>query len=100
MNINLVGLLAVAMIGLSGCGPKEPAQKPASPGVVEPHTPAQTIETRRAHTPLPAAEPDLLEGSGLTVWAKNFKGQLIEGLDGNLYEPYGRPLIERVQKAL
>jgi len=100
MNINLVGLLTVALIGLSGYGPKQPVQKPASPGVVEPNAPAQAIGPRRAPTRLPAAEPDLLEGGGLTVWAKNFKGQLIEGLDGNLYEPYARPIIEHVQKAL
>src|SRR5262245_52674236 len=102
MNIYAVGLLAVVLIGLSGCGPKESVQKPASAGVVEPQTPLQAAAQRPApaRAPLPPAEPDLLEDSGLTVWAKNFKGQLIEGLDGNLYEPYGRPLIERVQKAL
>src|SRR5262245_31376524 len=101
MKIKAVGLLAVALIGLSGCGPKEPVQKPASPRLVEPETPRQTAEPRRAPTSLPAAEPgDLLEDSGLTAWAKGFKGQLIQGLDGNLYEPYGRPLIERVQRAL
>src|SRR5262249_34380684 len=46
------------------------------------------------------AEPHLLEGGGLTVWAKGFQGRLIEGLDGNLYEPYARTTIERVQKGL
>ena len=99
MNINAVCLLTVAVIGISGCSQTAPIQQPASPRVVEQPRPSPPPEPTQAGTPLPA-EPDLLEGSGITAWAKEFKGQLIEGLDGNVYEPYGRPLIERVQKAL
>jgi peptidoglycan hydrolase-like protein with peptidoglycan-binding domain len=33
-------------------------------------------------------------------WAAEFKGQLIAGLDGSLYEPYSRAVVEEVQQAL
>jgi hypothetical protein len=42
----------------------------------------------------------LLEGSGIVLWAKEFEGYLIAGLDGALYEPYRPVAVERVQRAL
>jgi len=47
-----------------------------------------------------AAEPQLLEGSGKMAWAKGFAGQLIAGLDGELYEPYRTITIERIQRLI
>jgi hypothetical protein len=42
----------------------------------------------------------LPEGSGVAVWAKNYRGLLISGLDGAMYAPYPSATIEQVQKAL
>jgi len=39
-------------------------------------------------------------GAGETVWAKNFEGKLIAGMDGALYEPYRASTIESIQAAL
>jgi hypothetical protein len=89
----------VALIGILGCAQTEPVQKLTPPVVVEQEPPQQTVEPNQRGEPPPAA-PNLPEGSGVTAWAKEYVGQLIEGLDGNLYEPYGRSTIERVQKAL
>jgi len=45
-------------------------------------------------------EAQLLEGSGETVWAPGFSGELIAGVDGELYEPYSSVAIKRIQRAL
>ena len=42
----------------------------------------------------------LPEGSGVAVWAKNYPGLLISGLDGAMYAPYPSATIRRVQEAL
>jgi hypothetical protein len=47
--------------------------------------------------PLPE---DSQPGSGEMTWAAEFKGQLIAGLDGSLYEPYRRAVIEQIQQSL
>jgi hypothetical protein len=94
-----VCLFSVTLICILGCAQTEPVQKLAPPFVVERKPPQQTIEPNQRREP-PPAEPNLLEGSGVTAWAKEYVGQLIEGLDGNLYEPYARTTIESVQKAL
>src|SRR5437773_1804113 len=95
-------ILTVAMIGIVGCSRNEPIQKSVPP-------PIETPAPQLLQPPLPppespvgqslTAEPQLLEGSGVAVWGKGFP-QLIAGLDGELYEPYNRQTIERVQKAL
>jgi hypothetical protein len=99
VRITAVCIFAVALMDILGCVQTEPVQKSASPEVVEPQT-SPPIEEPHQASPPPPDEPHFLEGSGITVWAKEFEGQLIEGLDGSLYEPYGRTTIERVQKAL
>jgi hypothetical protein len=90
-------IFALAAMNILGCAHSDSDQKLAAP--VEPERPKQTVESNPTPTILPD-EPHLMDGSGLTVWAKEFEGQLIEGLDGNLYEAYARPVIEHVQKAL
>jgi len=45
-------------------------------------------------------EPKVLEESGKIPWAKGYEGILIAGFDDGLYEPYARPVIEKVQRAL
>ena len=82
VRVTAICLLAVALAGLSGCGHPEPVQKLAAPGVVESPQPKPTV-TPDPVRPAPPAEPQALEGSGITVWAKEFPGQFIEGLDGN-----------------
>ena len=111
VRITAVCLFTLAVMSISGCVRTEPVQK--SPAEIEKRmsrqteapnrqTEAPTQQTeppKQVSPPLPV-EPPLLEGSGVTVWAKEFEGQLIEGLDGSVYEPYVRATIERVQKAL
>jgi Putative peptidoglycan binding domain len=93
-----VGLLTVASIGITGCARSEPVQKSVSLPIEKTTTPQPPRENPVGQS-LPA-EPQLLEGTGGTVWAKEFPGNLIAGLDGDLYEPYKHKTIERVQKAL
>jgi hypothetical protein len=45
-------------------------------------------------------ESQLLEGSGVAVWAKGYPGLFIAGLDGALYDAYPLATIQRVQQAL
>jgi len=56
-------------------------------------------QPRELSEPSPAATQSL-EGSGKMAWAKGFAGQLIAGLDGELYEPYRTVTIERVQRII
>src|SRR5262245_55372439 len=65
----------------------EPAQELAkslsrAPGR-QPDTRRDANDTGRS-----SSEPTITEGSGITVWAGGFEGQLIAGLDGALYSPY------------
>jgi len=93
-------LFAVALVGISGCARNEPVIQKSAPSIpIEEPMPPQAAQPDHVSTSLPA-EPHLLEGSGVAVWAREFEGQLIAGLDENLYEPYRRITIERVQKAL
>jgi hypothetical protein len=48
----------------------------------------------------PAPLRKLPEGSGVAVWAKDYRGLLISGLDGAMYVPYPSATIQHVQKAL
>ena len=93
-------VLAVSLMMLiTACARNEPFQKSdslsASPAPVT-HPPT---ERNQLGERLPA-EPHLLEGSGGTVWATDFQGQLIPGLDGVLYESYRKATMETVQKTL
>jgi hypothetical protein len=90
----------VALIGISGCTQSQPVQKSTSPSPIKSQAAQQSAEPNQRGTSLQPTEQPLLEGSGVTVWAREFPDQLIKGLDGSLYEPYGRTVIERVQKAL
>jgi hypothetical protein len=97
-RITAVCIFALTLIGISGCARTEPVQKSPRHVVAEKQPPPQVSEANPV-TPVPV-EPPLLEGSGIAVWAKEFEGRLIEGLDGNLYEPYARKTIERIQRTL
>src|SRR5262249_9207663 len=85
--------------GISGCGRTELVQKTTRPVAIEVPTSQSAAVPNPVNRSL-AVEPRLPQGSGVTVWADNFQGKLIAGLDGGLYVPYRRATIERVQKAL
>jgi len=94
-------LLAVVM-AISGCNTRQ--QK--SPEI---------SEISAVFQPLPTAPDDSSEvqkreevqetvaslpGSGLMVWARGLEGELIVGLDGQLYLPYSASTIMRVQSLM
>jgi len=99
VRVSPVCAFTVALVGIPGCVQNEPVPKLAPARAIESETPQQTAPPNEVGTSS-RAEPHLLEGSGVTAWAKEYQGQLIEGLDGSLYLPYGRTAIEHVQKAL
>src|SRR5690349_4301323 len=89
----------VASATIIGCSPHEPVQKSASPTVVETPAPPPPPEVKPSGRSLPP-EPQLLEGSGVAVWARPYKGLFIAGLDGALYDPYRPATLQRVQSLL
>jgi hypothetical protein len=92
-------LLTTALILMTGCARNHPVQKSESQAAIEVPAPQSPHELNQLGAPLPT-EPQLPEGSGVVLWAKEFEGVLLEGLDGALYEPYRPAAIQRVQKAL
>jgi len=96
--------LLVALLMMFGCTRDRSAQKsPTALPRVE-HQPEQGLPPAppqpRKLPESPATPPQALEGSGKTAWAKGFVGQLIAGLDGELYEPYRAVTIERIQRVI
>jgi Putative peptidoglycan binding domain len=91
--------LAVALFVTLGCSRSEPVQKVTQTVTVEAPTLEPAAKPNEVSRPF-TAEPPLLEGSGVTVWADEFHRMLIAGLDGGFYLPYKRTTIERVQRAL
>jgi hypothetical protein len=94
-------LLLVALITICGCT-QSMQKKPTEAPQAQQH-PEQTAlrspqprELNEVSTP----GPQPLEGSGEWAWAEAFRGQLIAGLDGELYEPYRSVAIEQIQRAI
>jgi hypothetical protein len=92
-------LLTTPVILMTGCARNHPVKKSESQPAFEIPEAESLHERNQSGEPLPA-EPQQPEGSGVVLWAKEFEGALIEGLDGGLYEPYRPAAIQRVQKAL
>jgi hypothetical protein len=95
--------LLTILVAVSGCRSVEPVREPPVERPVSEAAPPQPLpvpdeQTRQDVRSEP--EPQSLEHSGETVWAAGFRGELIVGADGALYEPYSRFAIERVQRAL
>jgi Putative peptidoglycan binding domain len=94
-------LLLVALIAICGCTqsmqkkPNEAPQAQQHPEQTAARSP-QPRELNEVSTP----GPQPLEGSGEWAWAEAFRGQLIAGLDGELYEPYRSVAIEQIQRAI
>ena len=92
-------VLAVALI-FAACARNESVQRSDPPSVIETPAPQPPIEESPEERDSLPAEPHLLEGSGVTVWAKGFQGRFITGLDGALYAAYREATIENVQRTL
>ena len=80
---------------VSGCRsaepvPAAPAELPTSQPALPPQPPPQSTEP----------EAQSFRDVGETAWANGFRGELIAGVDGELYEPYSSTTIRRVQRAL
>src|SRR5215467_2344281 len=90
----------MALLDISDCTRNQPAPKSETPSRVEtraPQPPAQSLNPIERRLP---AEPQILEGSGVAIWAKGYEGPLIAGLDGSVYDAYRSSTIQLVQKAL
>lgn len=92
-------LLAIGLIGKSGCIWNCVHPESELSHAVAPSLPPRPPDLKQVSRPL-SEDQHLLEGSGVTVWAEGFEGQLIAGLDEVLYEPYRSSVIKRVQQAL
>ena len=95
---------ASLLIIIFGCAPPQAALTTAAAPEPEPRS-AQSPPTPVIHPREPNEHPTTtpqqqLEGSGKMVWAKGYRGQLIAGLDGALYEPYRAAIIKHVQQVL
>jgi hypothetical protein len=91
--------LSAALLALFGCVAgehKQPAaEPPASPSQPLPATPLESPhKSEQAEIQETALE---LPGSGQTPWASGFEGELIMGLDGQLYDAYNAETIKHVQ---
>src|SRR5262245_19618314 len=95
--------LLTVLVAVSGCRSVEPArelpvERPESEAA--PPQPLPVPDEQPKQDVLSEPESQSLEHSCETVWAAGFRGELIVGVDGALYEPYSRFAIERVQRAL
>lgn len=96
----IVVWLFAALISAFGCSPNEPPPKTFSAEIpAEPPAQLPAAEAPRELKEAPEA-PQPQRGSGKTVWAHEFEGELVQGLDGAVYEPYHAGAIERTQRAL
>jgi hypothetical protein len=84
-------------IAFFACARNEPSQEATQDRAVTEARPLDPLPEQKDPEIRTESQPQLPEGSGKIIWAKGFAGQLIEGLDGWLYEPYLPPTIERTQ---
>jgi hypothetical protein len=101
---NAARFLLVALLMMYACTRDRSPQKASTELPRAEHQPEQTT-TPSPPQPRELPEPSAtatqsLEGSGKMAWAKGFAGQLIAGLDGELYEPYRTVTIERIQRLI
>jgi hypothetical protein len=97
-------VLLVALLMMYACTRDRSPQKTTRELPRAEYQPEQTTtpsppQPRELPEPASAATQSL-EGSGKMRWAKGFAGQLIGGLDGELYEPYRSVTIEHVQRII
>lgn len=95
--------LGAALFAMTGCAVGEHKQEQsATPPVDQPPQPAALLETPRESEQAEIQETtsQSLSGSGQTVWAQGFEGDLIMGLDGQLYDGYNEETIRQVQSVM
>jgi hypothetical protein len=100
--------LAAVLMALSGCAERKQEQA-SKPSVNAPQTtvatpptlstpPVESSEKSEREEVQDTATP--LPGSGQTVWAQGFEGELIMGLNRELYPPYSATTITHVQSVM
>jgi hypothetical protein len=75
--------------------PQPPVEFTSSQAVPEPAAPLESRH-KSEQAEIQEATPEL-PGSGQTAWAPGFVGDLIMGLDGQLYDAYNADTIKHVQ---
>lgn len=93
-----LGLWIAALRITFFCNTAEPA-----PGVAPAEQELLTIQSKHPGDAGPKTQnvaPTTPDGTGRTAWATGFAGQLLRGLDGELYRPYLPATIKRVQSEL
>jgi len=100
-------VLVSVLIVITGCARRQSSRQEVAKTAVKEKSSPRHASALPASPPVLKAPggrekpgPQLLEGSGKILWAKGYEGILIAGFDDGLYEPYGRVVIERVQRAL
>jgi len=101
----LSAALMAAVSTISGCTTGEPKREPpAEPPMTQsrplPATPSEPAPKQNQADDVQKTAPQLPRGSGQAVWAEGFTGQLVQGLDGELYTAYRAATIKQVQSVL
>lgn len=93
--------LVAVLMAISGCAEHEQEQA-SKPSVAEPQTfPPPPLESSDRPERAEVQETEApLPGSGQIAWAQGFEGELIMGLDGQLYLPYDSTTIRHVQSVM
>lgn len=97
--------LGAALFAITGCAVEEQKQEQAAapPVPVKPSPqPAAPVESPRESEQAKIQEtaPPLVIGTGHSVWAPGFEGELVLGLDGQLYYAYNEATIREVQSVM
>src|SRR5215510_14342370 len=96
--------LSALLMAISGCVAGEQKQERAPEPTVNLSQPlaATPLQPPRKseQAEIQEAEPEALKGSGQTAWAQGFEGDLILGLDGELYVAYNSATIKHVQSLM
>lgn len=96
--------LSGALLTLYACvgaqpNPEPVTQPPTTPSPL-PVTPVESPRQQARVDEVLETPPELLPGSGRMAWAEGFQGELVQGLDGELYPVYHAAAISRVQQVL
>jgi hypothetical protein len=96
--------LSAALFAITGCAVGEHKQEqPAKPPTNQsPPLSAAPSETphKSEQAEIQEAAPQLPGSTGQTAWAQGFEGDLIMGLDGELYVAYNEATIKHVQSVM
>jgi len=93
--------VAAVLMAISGCAEHEQEQTskpPVNESQTLPTPPLESSDQPERAEVQETAAPE--RGSGQTAWAQGLEGQLIMGLDGDLYLPYSATTIRHVQSVM